>query len=103
MESNKDSLAVAVDQRPRDADSPVKPDGPGCARRLAWSDRLRRVWHEDVVFCSRCGGAMRRVAVIEAPEVGEKILKHVGLWQRGPPRSRHVVVDFADHESCCLD
>ena len=46
---------------------------------------------------------MRLIAVIEAPAVIEKILSHLGLWQRGPPRSRHIVVDPADHESSYLD
>ena len=46
---------------------------------------------------------MRVLAVIEAPAVIEKILSHLGWWQRGPPRSRHVVVEPADHESSYLD
>ena len=97
------SQVVAVDQRPPDADSLVGPDDPERARRLAWSDLLRRVWDEDVLRCSRCGGEMRLIAVIEDPAVIEKILSHLGLWQRGPPRSRHVVVEPADHESSYLD
>jgi len=36
---------------------------------------------------------MRLVAVIKDPAVCEKILRHLGLWQRGPPRSRQVVLD----------
>ena len=36
---------------------------------------------------------MRLVAVAKDPAVCEKILRHLGLWQRGPPRSRHVVLD----------
>jgi hypothetical protein len=91
----------AVDQQgPEPApDYPPGPDDPERARRLAWSDLLRRVWHEEVLVCSRCGGEMRVLAVIEAPAVIEKILSHLGWWQRGPPRSRHVVVEPADHES----
>jgi hypothetical protein len=46
---------------------------------------------------------MRLIAVIEAPAVIEKILSHLGLWHRGPPRRRHVVVAPADHESSYLD
>jgi hypothetical protein len=29
----------------------------------------------------------------------EKILKYVGLWKRGPPTGRRVVVESADRES----
>jgi hypothetical protein len=57
----------------------------------------------DVLVCSKCGGAMRLVAVIEAPAVIEKILKHVGLWKRGPPRTSRVVVESPDHESRYVD
>jgi hypothetical protein len=28
---------------------------------------------------------MRLIAVVQEPAVCERILKHVGLWQRGPP------------------
>jgi hypothetical protein len=44
---------------------------------------------------------MRLIAVIEDPAVIEKILTHLGLWQRGPPGDRHVValLASADHES----
>ena len=41
---------------------------------------------------------MRVLAVIEDPTVVERILKHLGLWQRGPPPGRHVVVEPVDHE-----
>ena len=77
----------------------VGPDDPGRARRLSWASLFRRVWREDVLVCGRCGGAMRLIAVIEAPAVIEKILKHLGLWQRGPPRGRRVVIESADHET----
>jgi len=37
---------------------------------------------------------MRLVAVVQDPAVCEKILRHLGLWQRGPPcSSHHVVLD----------
>jgi hypothetical protein len=54
------------------------------------------VWRADVLACQRCGGELRLVAVIEAPAVIEKILRHLGLWQRGPPRGRRVVIEPAD-------
>jgi hypothetical protein len=57
------------------------------------------VWREDVLVCSRRGGEMTLVTVIEAPAVIEKILKHLGLWQRGPPARRSVVIESRDHES----
>ena len=71
----------------------VGPDDPARARRLTWSSLFRRVWREDVLVCQRCGGEMRLVAVIEEPAVIERILKHLGLWQRGPPREQRVVLE----------
>jgi hypothetical protein len=82
----------AVDPRPSDADL-VGPDDPVRARRLRWADLMKRVFAADVLVCSRCGGELRLVAVIEAPTVIEKILRHLGLWSRGPPRERRVVLE----------
>jgi hypothetical protein len=79
------------------------PDDPGRARRLAWSELFRRVWREDILRCGRCGGDMRLIAVITEPAVCERIMRHAGLWQRGPPRGRHVVVEPADREPLYVD
>jgi hypothetical protein len=92
-----DDPARAVDppaQAPAERDATAYlpgPDDPARARRLAWSELLRRVWREDVLCCAKCGAAMRLVAVVQEPAVCEKILRHLGLWQRGPPRQRRVV------------
>jgi len=77
----------------------VGPDDPGRARRLAWSELFRRVWREDILVCGRCGGEMRLVAVVQDAAVCERILKHLGLWQRGPPPGRSVVIESRDHET----
>jgi hypothetical protein len=86
----------AVEPRPPEADCVAGPDDPGRARRLAWADLFQRVWREDVLVCPTCGGAMRLIAVIEDPAVIEKILRHLALWQRGPPRGRAIVVEPTD-------
>ena len=94
----------AVDLQQPEQDDPAPdylpgPDDPGRARRLVWAELFKRVWHEDVLRCPRCGGHMRLVAVVKDPAVVcEKILRHLGLWQRGPPRSRHVVLDLSAFE-----
>jgi len=38
--------------------------------------------------CPRCGGPMRLISVIEDPAVARKILEHLGLPARPPPRGR---------------
>jgi hypothetical protein len=73
----------------------VGPDDPVRARRLTWSELFRRVWREDVLRCSQCGGELRLIAVVQDATVCEKVVRHLGLWQRGPPRERRVVRDPA--------
>jgi len=90
-------------QDEHDTDYLAGPDDPGRARRLTWSDLMKRVFAEDVLRCSRCGGEMRLIAVIQDPAVAERILRHLGLWQRGPPQGRHVVVEPADREPSYVD
>jgi hypothetical protein len=72
------------------------PDDPGRDRRLPWAELFQRVWREDLLVCPRCGGEMRSVAVLQDPAVCEKILRHLGLWQRGPPRVPRVVMAPAE-------
>ena len=78
-----------------DPDCLAGPDDPGRARRLAWADLMQRAYAQDVLHCPRCGGEMRLVGVVQDPAVCEKILRHLGQWQRGPPRVSRVVVESA--------
>jgi hypothetical protein len=71
------------------------PDDRARARRLSWANLFRRVWQEDLLCCPRCGGEMRLVAVIREPAVVEKILRHLDLWSRGPPRRTWLAADPA--------
>jgi hypothetical protein len=93
----------AVAPRPPAADYVAGPDDPGRACRIAWAELFKRVFREDLLRCSRCGGELRLVAVLQDPAVGERILTHLGLWQRGPPRERRVVRAPADHEPSSVD
>lgn len=61
--------------------SPKPPRGP---YRLAWATLLRRVFAIDVLHCERCGGRRQLVALIQTPQVAEKILAHLGLSTRAP-------------------
>ena len=61
------------------------PDHADRVRRYAWSELLKRSFRRDVLVCSECGGPMRLVAMITAPEVVEKILRHLRLASRAPP------------------
>jgi hypothetical protein len=91
----------AVDPPPPHAPAPdylAGPDDPERVRRLTWAHLMKRAFASDVLTCPRCGGEMRLIAVIEDPAVIEKVLTHLGLWQRGPPRQRYVVAKPADRE-----
>ena len=63
-------------------------DDPERARRLDWPTLMKRTWGLSVLVCPRCAGSMRLVAVIEDERVARKILEHLGLPARAPPRGR---------------
>jgi hypothetical protein len=42
---------------------------------------------------------MRLVAVVQDPAVCDRILRHLRLWTRGPPRRRSVVAEPAHLET----
>ena len=48
---------------------------------------LKRVFDIDIEHCSNCGGSLKIIAAIEDPPVILKILTHLGLPARSPPRS----------------
>ena len=54
--------------------------------RLSWAKLLKRVFELDLEHCPICGGELKIIAaILEA--VIEKILTHLGLQARAPPRS----------------
>jgi len=52
--------------------------------RLSWARLLNRVFEID---SPQCGGTLKLIAAIEDPPVIAKILTHLGLSARAPPRS----------------
>ena len=58
--------------------------------QMTWAQRLRRVFDLDVSRCSRCGAALRVLAVITEPRVIAAILAHFETRvARAPPPARH--------------
>jgi hypothetical protein len=56
------------------------------AMRLGWAKLLKRVFNLDLEHCPNCGAELKIIAAIfERPAI-EKILTHVGLDARPPPR-----------------
>jgi len=57
------------------------------AARLSWARLLKRVFDIDIEHCPACGGTLKIIAAIEEPAVIVRILTHLGLPARAPPRS----------------
>ena len=55
--------------------------------RLSWAKLLKRVFEIDLEHCPNCGGELKIIAAILEPPVIEKILAHLGLQARAPPRA----------------
>jgi hypothetical protein len=55
--------------------------------RLSWARLLKRVFEIDLEHCPNCGGEPKIIAAILEQPVIEKILRHLGLQGRAPPRA----------------
>ena len=55
--------------------------------RLSWARLLKRVFDLNLEHCPNCGGELKIVAAILERPVIEKILTHLGLQARAPPRA----------------
>ena len=62
--------------------------------RMSWARLLKRVFEIDLEHCAACGGALKIIAAIEEPPVIVRILAHLGLPTRAPPRSPARRVDL---------
>ncbi len=53
---------------------------------MSWVRLLKRVFDIDIEHCPHCGGTLKIIAAIEELAVIIKILAHLGLPTRAPPR-----------------
>ena len=62
----------------------------GCAHgrpaRISWARLLERVLEIDLEHCPNCGGQLKIIAAILESAVIERVLTHLGLQARAPPR-----------------
>ncbi len=54
---------------------------------MSWARLLKRVFDIDIEQCPHCGGTLKIIAAILDPSVIAKILAHLGLPTRAPPRA----------------
>jgi len=73
---------------------PITPKVREKRRRMSWARLLKRVFDIDIEHCPNCGGALKIIAAIEDPPVIVKILTHLGLPARAPPRASARRVDL---------
>jgi len=75
-----------------------KPKGTWRRRNYPWALLVRRVFACDVLACDHCGGRMRVVAAIQAPDAIRRILECLGLPSRAPPMAGALPDrDMEDH------
>lgn len=65
-------------------DSP-RPNPTLAPARMRWARLLKRVF--DIEYCPRCAGRLKIIATIVDPPAIAKILTHLNLPARAPPRS----------------
>ena len=67
---------------------------PSASARMSWAQLLKRVFDIDMEHCPNCGGTLTILAAILDPTVIAKILSHLGLPIRAPPRApaRHFAL-----------
>ncbi len=77
--------AQIVTRAPSDATG--EPPLASTRARMSWAQLLKRVFAIDMTACFHCGGPVTLIATIEDPTVIAKILAHLGLPTKAPPRS----------------
>ena len=66
---------------------PADEHAHGAPARMGWARLLKSVFDLDLEHSPKCGGEFKIIAAIEEPAVIAKILTHLGLPARAPPRS----------------
>ena len=80
-------LALHAKRRARVVPRPCEEPAQGRPMRSGWAKLLKRVFNLDLEHCPNCGGELKVIAaILERPAI-EKILTHLGLDARPPPRS----------------
>ncbi len=87
-------LRAAIVPRTHSTSDHAAEHAPGVPARMSWARLLKRVFDIDIEHCPHCSGRLKIIAAIEDPAVIVRILTHLGLPARAPPRSRARRVDL---------
>ena len=73
--------------------------------RRSWARLIKKVYEADPLICSRCGGPLKIISLIDNAAIIEKILRHLKLWDRPerppptpPSRPLRYAVDVVDFD-----
>ena len=80
----------ATDASPEAADS----SSTSTQARMRWAQVLKRVFAIDLTSCPQCSGPFTLIAAIDDPAVVAKILAHLGLPTRAPPKAPARLEEF---------
>jgi hypothetical protein len=80
-------LRAAIVPGPEQKPSEHAEEHANASARMGWARLLKPVFNLDLEHCPQCGGEFRIIAAIEEPAVIVRILTHLGLPARAPPRS----------------
>jgi len=84
---------VSKQEQTAEALRPMTMAAPVRARRLRWSELLKRVFAVDVLRCEKCGGRRTVQAFLPGPALAQDVLRGLGIntqplrvaKARGPP------------------
>jgi len=82
------------DQEPNTADGDGDLSSASTRARMNWAQLLKRVFAIDITTCPQYGGDLTLMAAIEDPAIIVKILAHLGLPTRAPPRAPARIDEF---------
>ncbi len=83
-----------ADPAPNTADGNGDRSSTSPRARMSSAQLLKRVFAIDVTTCPQCGGPLIILAAIEDPSVIVKILSHLGLPTRAPPKAPARINEF---------
>ena len=91
----------------------LQTDGSSKGYLKNWARLIQKIYEVDPLTCPKCHGPIAIIAFIEAEEVIEKILNHLGLWEvkpRPPPRIGNIQpvhsepwIDYAESQAVPSD